>query len=54
MTKSSDISKPVRLPDEPPISGGETLNCSFCYRNREEVERMFAGHSVYICSDCVD
>ena len=38
-------------------SGGESgklLFCSFCGKNHNEVRRLIAGPSVYICDECVD
>lgn len=32
----------------------ETLQCSFCGKNREDVEKLIAGPSVYICNECVN
>jgi len=29
------------------------LNCSFCGKNQEEVQRLIAGPDVYICDECV-
>lgn len=31
-----------------------TLHCSFCGKEQDEVERLIAGPSVYICNECVD
>jgi ATP-dependent Clp protease ATP-binding subunit ClpX len=28
--------------------------CAFCGRNQDEVQRMVAGPSVFICNDCID
>lgn len=30
------------------------LECSFCTKNRSEVEKLVAGPSVYICNECID
>lgn len=30
------------------------LNCSFCGKSQEEVKRLIAGPSVYICNECID
>ncbi|MDO5713845.1 MAG: ATP-dependent Clp protease ATP-binding subunit ClpX [Tissierellia bacterium] len=32
----------------------ETLHCSFCRKTQNQVERLIAGPSVYICNECVD
>jgi ATP-dependent Clp protease ATP-binding subunit ClpX len=29
------------------------LNCSFCGKNRDDVEKLIAGPSVYICNECI-
>ena len=29
------------------------LHCSFCGKNKSEVERLIAGPSVYICNECI-
>lgn len=29
------------------------LNCSFCGKNRDDVEKLVAGPSVYICNECI-
>lgn len=31
-----------------------TLVCSFCGRSQEEVRKLIAGPSVYICDECID
>lgn len=31
----------------------ETLQCSFCGKNREDVEKLIAGPNVYICNECI-
>ena len=30
------------------------LNCSFCGKNQNEVRKLIAGPSVYICNECID
>jgi len=32
----------------------EDLSCSFCSKNKDEVTRLIAGPSVYICDECID
>jgi ATP-dependent Clp protease ATP-binding subunit ClpX len=32
----------------------QTLVCSFCNRTQEEVRKLIAGPSVYICDECID
>ena len=34
--------------------GPGTLVCSFCNRTQEEVRKLIAGPSVYICDECID
>lgn len=43
MSKGSDRDK-----------GRHTLVCSFCNRSQEEVRKLIAGPSVYICDECID
>lgn len=31
-----------------------TLQCSFCGKDQDEVKKLIAGQSVYICNECVD
>jgi len=33
---------------------GKLLYCSFCGKNQNEVRKLIAGPSVYICDECVD
>ena len=30
------------------------LSCTFCGKGQEEVRKLIAGPSVYICDECVD
>jgi ATP-dependent Clp protease ATP-binding subunit ClpX len=32
----------------------ETLRCSFCGKGRDEVRKLIAGPTVYICDECID
>lgn len=32
----------------------EQLCCSFCGKKQDEVKRLVAGPSVYICNECLD
>jgi len=34
--------------------GSSILKCSFCGKNQDEVKKLIAGPSVYICDECVD
>ena len=31
-----------------------TLRCSFCSKGQNEVKKLIAGPSVYICNECID
>ncbi len=35
-------------------SQSEKLHCSFCGKSQDEVQKLIAGPSVYICNECVD
>jgi len=39
---------------KPGDKGRHTLVCSFCSRSQEEVRKLIAGPSVYICDECID
>jgi ATP-dependent Clp protease ATP-binding subunit ClpX len=32
---------------------GKDLNCSFCGKSQDEVQRLIAGPEVYICNECI-
>ena len=36
------------------FSRGASLQCSFCGKTQDEVRKLVAGPSVYICDECVD
>jgi len=36
------------------VEKGEGLRCSFCGKGRDEVRKLIAGPTVYICDECVD
>jgi hypothetical protein len=38
--------------DEP--AAGQKLICSFCGKGQDQVRKLIAGPSVYICDECVD
>lgn len=40
--------------DDTTGENGKLLFCSFCGKNQNEVRRLIAGPSVYICDECVD
>lgn len=31
-----------------------TLHCSFCGKRQEDVNKIVAGRSVYICNECIE
>ena len=35
-------------------SQGEALRCSFCGKSQDEVKKLIAGPTVYICDECID
>lgn len=35
-------------------SQGDVLRCSFCGKSQDEVKRLIAGPTVYICDECID
>ena len=35
-------------------ASGETLRCSFCNKNQNDVRKLIAGPTVFICDECVD
>ena len=35
-------------------SRGSSLQCSFCSKTQDEVRKLVAGPSVYICDECID
>ena len=35
-------------------SRGKTLYCSFCGKSQDEVKKLIAGPSVFVCDECVD
>lgn len=40
-----------QLPELPPPS---VLRCAFCYKSANEVKKLVAGPSVYICDGCIE
>ena len=32
----------------------EILRCSFCGKSQNEVKKLIAGPSVYVCNECID
>jgi ATP-dependent Clp protease ATP-binding subunit ClpX len=37
-----------------PAADSKTLHCSFCNKSQNEVRKLIAGPSVFICDECVD
>ena len=37
-----------------PSDSGKLLYCSFCGKSQNEVRKLIAGPSVFICDECVD
>lgn len=35
-------------------SGDKTLYCSFCGKNQNEVKKLIAGPSVFVCDECIE
>ena len=35
-------------------SQGDVLRCSFCGKSQDEVKRLIAGPTAYICEECLD
>ena len=33
---------------------GEVLRCSFCNKDQNDVRKLIAGPTVFICDECVD
>jgi ATP-dependent Clp protease ATP-binding subunit ClpX len=38
----------------PSDASSDKLNCSFCGKVQDDVKKLIAGPSVYICNECVD
>lgn len=36
------------------IQQKSVLHCSFCGTGQNDVEKLVAGHNVYICNECVE
>jgi cyclic pyranopterin phosphate synthase len=34
--------------------GDDTLRCSFCGKSQDQVKKLIAGPTVYICNECID
>jgi ATP-dependent Clp protease ATP-binding subunit ClpX len=37
-----------------PTAADKTLHCTFCGKNQQEVRKLIAGPSVFICDECID
>ena len=44
----------VPFTDREALAASQELVCSFCNRSQDEVKKLIAGPSVYICNECVD
>ena len=38
----------------PSKESSDKLSCSFCGKGQDDVKKLIAGPSVYICNECVD
>ena len=36
------------------VPGADILRCSFCNKTQDDVRKLIAGPTVYICDECVD
>jgi len=48
---------PFRRPPKPPegtTPAPSNLHCSFCGKSQDEVRKLIAGPTVYICDECID
>ncbi len=36
------------------VKGGGKLTCSFCGKNQDDVRKLIAGPTVYICDECIE
>ncbi len=37
-----------------PVRGGGKFQCSFCGKNQDDVRKLIAGPTVYICDECIE
>ena len=51
-TRERSIPEPE--PQAPPAPTEPPLLCSFCGKTQDEVRKLIAGPSVYICDECID
>ncbi|NIA08287.1 MAG: ATP-dependent Clp protease ATP-binding subunit ClpX [Nitrospiraceae bacterium] len=42
------------MPKKEDPEGQEKLRCSFCGKSQDEVKKLIAGPSVYICDECIE
>ena len=42
------------MPVDDKNGGVEEVICSFCGKSQDEVKKLIAGPSVYICDECID
>lgn len=58
--ESRDLPDSINSPDSPNSIDSmirrpeEILRCSFCGKSQNEVKKLIAGPSVYICNECID
>jgi ribosomal protein L37AE/L43A len=43
-----------RSKSETSEAAAENVHCSFCGKSQDEVRKMIAGPTVYICDECID
>ncbi|MEK7205263.1 MAG: ClpX C4-type zinc finger protein, partial [candidate division NC10 bacterium] len=36
------------------VKGGSKLQCSFCGKSQDDVRKLIAGPTVYICDECIE
>ena len=36
------------------VKGGGKLQCSFCGKSQDDVRKLIAGPTVYICDECIE
>jgi ClpX C4-type zinc finger len=52
-----DATNAAKKPPVSPETPGEprpTIRCSFCGKHQDEVRKIIAGPTVYICDECID
>ena len=54
---NTDATNAAKKPPVSPETPGEprpTIRCSFCGKHQDEVRKIIAGPTVYICDECID